>query len=189
MNRYIVLCDCGREPVPAWWAPHDGRNVVAVIDGMSVTPNHHGGNVRAGGWAGGATVKANRFGEHLDPLNLRCPGGCPPALTRIRESAIAEALTQIAKRAEHRHLLVNPEMERLRELLDQFGEVVQFRESEAPATPADAERLRMELDADMFGRSYDGDRPVLTPVIVERQVIPWTLLTYTITKMPKDRRK
>lgn len=173
MNRYVVLCDCGREPVPAWWAPHDGRNVVAVIDGMSVTPNHHGGNVRAGGWAGGATAKSNRFGEHLDPLNLRCPGGCPPALTRIRESAIAAAVALIESD------------DRLRLLV---GESVRFRESEAPATPADADFLRMEVEADMFGRPYDGDRPELVPVLVERRVIPWALLTYTITKMPKDRR-
>ncbi|MDQ1305777.1 MAG: hypothetical protein QG671_1609 [Actinomycetota bacterium] len=189
MNRFIVLCDCGREPVPAWWEPHDGRNVVAILDGMSVTPNRHRGTVGAGGWAGGATVAANRFGEHLEPLNLRCPGGCPPALSRIRESAIAEALTQIARRAEHRHLLVSPEMERLRELLDRFGEVVQFRESEAPATPADVELQRLELEADMFGQSYDGAHPKLVPVFVERRVIPWTLLTYTVTKMPRDRRK
>ena len=176
VNRYVVLCDCDGQAASAWWESVNGRHVVAVIDDerpagpLRVEPNHFGGpngNVGPGGFAFAYSVEPNRLNEHRDPMNLRCPAGCPPKLPRIRESAIARVLDRMS--------------------VDGLDSI-DFHERDEPATGDDAVLLREEIEADLSGRQYEGRRPTLVPVYSERRVIPWVALSYGVSKLTKDRR-
>jgi len=172
MNRYVIVCDCGRPSQSPSWFPDlaDGRHIIAVVDGDYVIPNYFRGSPPRGfiGYA----LKPNRFGERRDSLNLACPAGCTPKHPPILMSTAVHAVTQVA--------------EGMRAQGIDLAEV-DVLDGEWPATREDRDRRRRQVEAGLFGETYEGPPPKMVPQYTRRVAIPWNLFKASVSRLPKQR--